>query len=401
MNMITVTDVKTFVVCPDKHDLLVVKVETSEPGLYGLGCATFTQRIMTVKNAVDEYLRPRMIGRPVNNIEDTWQVLYCSSYWRNGPVLNNAISGIDEALWDIKGKMANMPVYELLGGKCREGALTFADAFGSDLNELGDAVQHCIDKGFRHIRLFYRPEADPEGMDALKPENAPKGSYFDPKQYIDDTVDMFDYLRTRFGYRPEFMIDVHEKLTPAESITLSKAIEPYRLFFLEDSLPPEFPEWFARLRQQVSTPLAMGELFNNVNEYKQLIVNQHIDFIRCHISQLGGLSPAKKLAALCEYYGVQTCWHQPGDITPVGVAAHLHLDLTIQNFGIQEYRAMNQATFDLFPGAPQLRGCYLYANDNPGLGVDFDEELAKRFPPKIGSEPAAPVRRFDGSAVRF
>ncbi len=398
--LVTITDIKTYIVCPNRSDLLVVKVETSEPGLYGLGCGTFTQRIIAVKTAIDEYLKPMMVGRPVENIEDSWQTMYGSSYWRNGPVLNNAISGIDEALWDIKGKMAGMPVYQLLGGKCRKAALTFDDAKGSCLEELGDNVSKSLDNGFRHIRIFGPAGQSGESMDRLKPDNAPEGHYIDTKKYIYDTVETFKYLRDRFGDWPEFMIDVHEKLTPAETITLAKALEPYHLFFLEDSLPPEQIEWFARLRQQVSTPLAMGELFNNVNEFKPLIVNQQIDFIRCHISQLGGLTPAKKLSAFCEYFGVKTCWHQPGDISPVGIAAHLHLDLAIPNFGIQEFRAYNDATFELFPGTPELRGIYLYANDKPGLGVDFNESLADKFQPGGYRSNFFMSRLLDGTAIR-
>lgn len=398
--MITVTDVKTFLVRPARSDLLVVKVETSEPGLYGLGCATFTQRILAVKTAVDEYLRPLMIGRPVKNIEDAWQVMYGSSYWRNGPVLNNAISGIDEALWDIKGKMANMPVYDLLGGKCREGALTFADAKGNTLEEVAEDVKRHLDNGFRHIRVGYRPPADPAYTESLKPEGAPWGNYIDPKTYIKNQVELFKYLREQFGEWPEYMIDVHERVTPQESIMLAKALEPYHLFFLEDSLAPEFPEWFAQLRNQVSTPFAMGELFNNVNEYKQLIANQQIDYIRCHISQLGGISPAWKLTAFCGFFGVKTAWHQPGDISPVGIAAHLHIDLATPYFGIQECRGLNDASLELFPGAPELRGCYLYANDKPGLGVDFNEELAKKFPPEGYKNVGFLSRLPDGTAIR-
>lgn len=397
---ITVTDIKTFITAPARCDLVVVKVETSEDGLYGYGCATFTQRALAVKTAVDEYLRPMMIGRNVANIEDAWQQMYGSSYWRNGPVLNNAISGVDMALWDIKGKMANMPVYDLIGGKCREGARIFPTAHGRTLEELGDRVQALLEQGHTHIRVGYGSFAPIP--DSAKPDGAPKnGFYIDPKRSFDNTIEMFAYLRQRFGYKPEFMIDIHEKYTPTDSINLAKALEPYRLYFLEDSLQPENPEWFRRLRQQVATPLAMGELFNNVNEYKFLITEQLIDYMRCHISQLGGFTPALKLTAFCDAFAVKTIWHGPGDLSPFGMAAQLHLDLWAPNFALQELGApYNDTIKEMFPGAPEVRGQYMYDSGKPGWGVDFDEEMAKKFPPIGYKNPGFMARLVDGSPVR-
>ena len=397
---ITVRDVKTYLTAPGRCDLLVVKVETSEPGLYGLGCATFTQRILAVKTAIDEYLRPLMIGRDVDNIEDTWQVLYGSSYWRNGPVLNNAISGIDEALWDIKGKIADLPVYSLLGGKCRPGARIFAGAHAATIEEMGDEVEKILSTGQQYIRLFLGKFGQSEVSESEKPAGALPGHYINPKKYIRDMVDMFSYLRERFGDDPEFMIDVHERVSPTETIQLARALEPYHPYFLEDSLSPENIDWFENLRAATSIPLAMGELFNNVNEFKSLIANRRIDFIRCHISQLGGLTPARKLAAFCEYFGVRTIWHGPGDLTPVGMAAQLHLDLATPNFAFQEHMGWSDLIYDMFPGAPTMQGLYMMPNDKPGFGVDFDEALAAKYPPRGYNSDAFLARLPDGSAVR-
>ena len=397
---ITVRDVKTYLTAPGRCDLLVVKVETSEPGLYGLGCATFTQRILAVKTAIDEYLRPLMIGRNVDNIEDTWQVLYGSSYWRNGPVLNNAISGIDEALWDIKGKIAGLPVYSLLGGKCRPGARIFAGAHAATIEEMGDEVEKILSTGQQYIRLFLGKFGQSEVSESEKPAGALPGHYINPKKYIRDMVDMFAYLRERFGDDPEFMIDVHERVSPTETIQLARALEPYHPYFLEDSLSPENIDWFENLRAATSIPLAMGELFNNVNEFKSLIANRRIDFIRCHISQLGGLTPARKLAAFCEYFGVRTIWHGPGDLTPVGMAAQLHLDLATPNFAFQEHMGWSDLIYDMFPGAPTMQGLYMMPNDKPGFGVDFDEALAAKYPPRGYNSDAFLARLPDGSAVR-
>ena len=397
---ITVRDVKTYLTAPGRCDLLVVKVETSEPGLYGLGCATFTQRILAVKTAIDEYLRPLMIGRNVDNIEDTWQVLYGSSYWRNGPVLNNAISGIDEALWDIKGKIAGLPVYSLLGGKCRPGARISAGAHAATIEEMGDEVEKILSTGQQYIRLFLGKFGQSEVSESEKPAGALPGHYINPKKYIRDMVDMFAYLRERFGDDPEFMIDVHERVSPTETIQLARALEPYHPYFLEDSLSPENIDWFENLRAATSIPLAMGELFNNVNEFKSLIANRRIDFIRCHISQLGGLTPARKLAAFCEYFGVRTIWHGPGDLTPVGMAAQLHLDLATPNFAFQEHMGWSDLIYDMFPGAPTMQGLYMMPNDKPGFGVDFDEALAAKYPPRGYNSDAFLARLPDGSAVR-
>jgi len=315
-------------------------------------------------------------------------------------VLNNAISGIDMALWDIKGKVANLPVYSLLGGKCRPAARIFGGAHAATKEEMGDEVEKILATGQQYIRLFLGRFGASEVAEEEKPIGALPGHYINPKKYIKDMTEMFAYLRERFGDDPEYMIDVHERLSPTETIQLAKALEPYHLYFLEDSLAPENIEWFANLRAAVSTPLAMGELFNNVNEYKSLIVNRQIDFIRCHISQLGGLTPAKKLAAFCEYFGVKTIWHGPGDLTPIGMAAQLHLDLATPNFAFQEHMGWSDLIYEMFPGAPEMKGLYMYPNDKPGFGVDFNEELAAKYPAKGYKGDMFMARLSDGAAVR-
>ncbi|MGM9522134.1 MAG: enolase C-terminal domain-like protein [Oscillospiraceae bacterium] len=400
---VTIKDVRTILTAPSVCDLLVVKIETSEPGLYGLGCATFTQRILPVKTAVDEYLKPMLIGRDVSRIEDIWQQMMGSSYWRNGPVLNNAISGVDEALWDIKGKMANMPVYDLIGGKCREGVavLPFGGGRGRTLEELGDDVEARLLKGQNYFRVGLI--TDNPCPDSIKPEGAVPGYYLNPKKLLSDYVAIFKYLRERFGDEPEFAIDVHERFSPTEAIQLCKALEPYHPFFLEDLLQPENVDWFENVRNATSIPMAMGELFNNPVEYKELIAKRRIDYIRCHISQLGGFTPARKLAAFCEAYAVKTIWHGPHDLTPVGAAAQIHLDLATANCAMQEIGEYDDVTKAMFPGSPEIRNGYVYCNDKPGWGVDFDEELAKKYPPKgylLTGGLGFMARRPDGTAVR-
>jgi mannonate dehydratase len=377
---ITITNIKTILTAPETIPLVVVKIETSEPGLYGLGCATFTQRYLAVATAIDEYLKPYLIGKNVANIEDIWQTCQVNGYWRNGPITNNALSGVDMALWDIKGKVAGMPVYDLLGGKARAGAAVYRHADGKSLSEVEENVRRYMEQGLLYIRCQWGGYGG--RIDQIKaPENAPEGAYFDPHGYARNTVKLFEHIRNAVGDDIELLHDVHERLAPIEAVRLSKNLEPYRLFFLEDALSPEAVDWFAVMRQQSATPIAMGELFTHPQEWLPLIQNRLIDFIRCHVSTIGGITPAKKLAHLCEAFGIRTAWHGPGDVSPVGHAANLHIDLSSYNFGVQEWWGPSDLIKEVFPGTPELRGGYLYANEKPGLGIDIDEKLAAKYPP--------------------
>lgn len=392
-----ITNVKTILTAPDGIRLVVVKVETSEPGLYGLGCATFTQRPLAVATAVDEYLKPFLIGKDPGNIEDIFQTSFVSSYWRNGPVLNNALSGVDIALWDIMGKRAGMPVYQLLGGKCRDAVTLYAHAGGSDFQEVSENIRRYMEQGYRYVRAQV-------AIPGYSTYGASGGGTpaFEPTPYVNTVVKLFAHLREQLGDEVELLHDVHERIPPIQAINLAKLLEPYHLFFLEDPFAPEDVDYFQLMRQQTSTPIAMGELFNNPNEYVPLIKERLIDFIRVHISQIGGISPARKLAAFCEFFGVRTAWHGPGDVSPVGHAANVALDLACYNFGIQEQHVFRENTKEVFPGCPEIRdGCY-WASEAPGLGMDINEALAARFPfpehPLNGGWP--PVRRRDGTVIR-
>ena len=377
---ITITNVRTILTAPEVTPLVVVKIETSEPGLYGLGCATFTQRYLAVATAIDKYLKDFLIGKDVANIEDIWQTSYVHSSWRNDAVLSNSVSGIDMALWDIKGKVAGMPVYDLLGGKARAGAAVYRHADGKSLSEVEENVRKYMEQGLLYIRCQWGGYGG--RIDQIKlPDGAPEGTYFDPHGYARNTLKLFEHVRNAVGDDIELLHDVHERLAPIEAVRLSKNLEPYRLFFLEDALSPEAVDWFAVMRQQSSTPIAMGELFTHPQEWLPLIQNRLIDFIRCHISTIGGITPAKKLAHLCEAFGIRTAWHGPGDVSPVGHAANLHIDLSSYNFGVQEWWGPSDLIKEVFPGTPELRGGYLYANDKPGLGIDIDEKLAAQYPP--------------------
>lgn len=396
--MLKIKDIRAILTAPCNNRLIVVKVETSEPGLYGLGCATFAHRHLAVKSAVEDYLKPLLVGRDPANIEDIWQTAWQNSYWRNSPVLNNALSGVDMALWDIKGKQAGMPLYELFGGKCREGAAVYRHADGRDEAQVEEAVRRLMEQGCRYIRVQMSGYGGGKPQ-CPAPENAPEGVYFDPAAYARGARRIFTHLRDKLGYEVELMHDVHERLSPIDAVRLAKDLEPFRLFFLEDPLPPEQLDWFRMIRRQCATPIAMGELFTHPMEWMPLISERLIDFIRCHISAIGGVTRARKLAALCEAFGVRTAWHGPGDVSPVGHAANVHLDLSTPNFGIQEWSGFSDCEQEVFPGSPEVRNGYAYVTTRPGLGIDINEELAAKYPCAGGPPTWTQTRTPDGTAT--
>lgn len=403
MSNITIRDIKVFVTAPHNINLVVVKVETSEPDLYGLGCATFTWRYKTVVSAVNDYLKPMLIGRSVHEIEDIWQSMAGSSYWRSGPVLNNALSGVDEALWDIKGKLAKMPLYNLLGGKCRQGIAIYKHADGSSFSEVAENIYRLMDEGVRYIRCHqgqYGGNLSGSIQTIHHPRTYPEGAYYSPKAYMRSVVTLFENVREKFGWEIEVLHDIHERLAPVDALSLAVELQEFKLFFLEDALPIEHVEYFEKLRQHCTLPLAMGELFTNPQEWKSIIQNQWIDYIRVHLSDIGGLTPAKKLANFCEAYGVRTAWHGPNDLSPIGMAAQLHLDFSCSNFGIQEFAGFNEAEYEVFPGAPYVKDGYAYLSETYGIGVDFDEEKAALYPPVDMDFSWLFSRLPDGTAVR-
>ena len=412
---VKIRDIKTILTAPNRIRLVVVKVDTTEPGLVGWGCATFTQRALVVQTAIEQYLRPFLIGRNIDEIEDIWQSSYVSSYWRNGPVLFNAMSGVDIALWDIKGKRAGMPLYQLLGGKVRHGADCYFHASGNSFTEVEDSARRAMEQGFRHVRAQVAtpgyagygargtaPAAAGAQNEAVGPTN-PR-AVWEPAPYVRMVPKLFEHLRTKLGDEVELLHDVHERVTLNQAINLCKALEPYRLFFLEDPFPPEENDHFRLLRQQTSVPIAMGELFNTQHEYVPLIKERLIDFIRIHISQIGGLSPARKVAALSEYFGVRTAWHGPGDASPIAHAAQLALELASYNFGVHEGSSFPAETQEVFVGCPEVKNGYMLAREKPGLGIEVDEKVAAKFPvvdaPPNFDYSWGTTRRRDGTVIR-
>ncbi len=322
---VTIKDVRAICTAPAGIRLVIVRVETSEHGLYGLGCATFTQRPLAVVTAVDEYLKPFLVGRDVDQIEDIWQAATLSSYWRSGPVLNNALSGVDQALWDIKAKRLGVPLYQLFGGKCRRAADLYVHATGWDMKSLEDSVRKYMEAGFRYVRCQmdvagYATYGVPKKPGSSGGSTASTTSYrlamqqdpWEPRPYALMVPRMFEHIRNSVGDDVELLHDVHERVPPIMAVQLAKDLEPYHLFFLEDAFAPEDQDYLRLLRSQTSVPIALGELYVNPHEYVPVVRDRLIDFMRVHISDIGGLTPARKLAALCEFFGVRTAWHGPG-----------------------------------------------------------------------------------------
>jgi mannonate dehydratase len=400
---VKIRSVKAIATAPEGINLVVVKVETTEPGLYGLGCATFTQRAFSVVTAINSYLNEFCVGKDVDNIEDMWQSCYVSSYWRNGPVLNNALSGLDEALWDIKGKRANMPVYQLLGGKSRFAVECYEHASGNTPEAVAESVQKYMAEGFRHVRIQQGGYGG-TGALAAKPDFKSAGfgyendDYMNERAYLKSVPKMFNIVRKTCGEDVELLHDVHERVQPMDVINMIKAVEEYHPYFIEDPFSPENMEWFKQLRMSTTVPIAMGELFNNINEFKMPMVNQWFDFIRVHVSQVGGITPAMKIARLGEWFNIRTAFHGPGDVSPVGHSAHAHIDLAIWNFGIQEAVHFSDKLKTIFTGCPTMNNGYMSVNEVPGIGVDVNEKEAAKYP--MTTKSNWQVRKGDGTIIR-
>jgi mannonate dehydratase len=406
-----IKDVQVIATAPEGLRLVVVKIITDQAGLYGYGCGTYTQRADLVVPAVEKYLKPFLMGRPADRIDDLWQACYNSSYWRNGPVLNNAISGVDMALWDIKGRQAGLPVYQLLGGKCREAADCYGHASGGEISEVIDSARSFMARGYRHVRVQVGIPGQ-SGYGGGGKGDRPKALHdrpvYEPADYLRRTLKLLQECRKQLGEEIELLHDVHERVHPIQGIQLAKDVEPLKLFFLEDPFSPEDNDYFRILRQQCSTPIAMGELFNSPHEWRPLIAERLIDYIRVHVSQAGGLTPCRKMAAFAEHFNVRTAWHGPGDVSPIGHACNIALDLACYNFGVQEFSPFRERTREIFSGVPEFKDGYAYANEKPGWGIEVDEKLAAKYP--FGSNERGErqlynggwgdVRRRDGTVIK-
>jgi mannonate dehydratase len=391
------------IVCSPGRNFVTLKLET-EDGVYGLGDATLNGRELAVASYLTDHVIPLLVGRDARRIEDIWQLLYKGAYWRRGPVTMSAVAAVDTALWDIKGKALGTPVYQLIGGASREAVLVYGHASGDTIDETVEAVRGYLARGYKAVRaqcsvpgLEHAYGVGVAGIGAYEP--AVRGPLVEvawsSERYLTGVAPLFERLRREVGPGVHLLHDVHHRLTPIEAARLGRALEPYHLFWLEDPTPAENQEAFRLIRQHTTTPLAAGEVFNSIHDCRQLVQEQLIDYIRTTVVHAGGISHLRKIAALAELYQVRTGSHGATDLSPVCMAAALHFDVSVHNFGIQEYMPHTKETDRVFPHAYTFADGLMHPGDAPGLGVDIDEALAASFPYEPACLPVA--RRLDGT----
>ncbi|MFI0733694.1 enolase C-terminal domain-like protein [Streptomyces sp. NPDC021225] len=402
---IRITAVRTFLTAPHGCPHLIVRVETNEPGLYGLGCASDPQRTLAVRSVLDDYLAPLLTGRDPDDIEDLHRLILNSAYWRGGSVTGNALGGVDVALWDLKAKRLGVPLYSLFGGRVRTGAEAYTHVDGVDAEEIADKVGAARQRGYRHVRIQAAvPGSDTYGAgggadpQAVRERRVP----WDSAAYLRTVPRVLARVRELEGEDVELLHDVHERLDPRQAADFLRRVEDIGLYFVEDLLAPEDAAHFARLHAVSPVPLAVGELFSDPQQFVALLRGPDIDFARVRIPTLGGLTPVRKLAALCELHGVRLAPHGPADVSPVAQAATLALDVSSQAFGVQEAAVFKEPVHEVFPGTVVAHGGLLVPSGAPGHGVDFDEAAARRYPvpEPLGHDRWALLRNTDGSVQR-
>ncbi|MDT0445650.1 D-mannonate dehydratase ManD [Streptomyces johnsoniae] len=385
-----IVDANVVVTSPGRN-FVTLEIATDE-GLTGLGDATLNGRELAVASYLTDHVVPLLLGTDPHRIEDTWQYLYRGAYWRRGPVTMAAIAAVDVALWDIKAKAAGLPLYQLLGGASRERVRTYGHAGGRDVPELFDSIRARLAEGYPAIRVqtgvpgltkVYGVRSEAE----LAEESAGRGRVarpvvedWDTDAYLRHIPRVFEAVRGEFGPELPLLHDAHHRLTPIQAARLGKELEPYRLFWLEDCTPAENQEGLRLVREHTTTPLAIGEVFNSVHDYRTLVDEQLIDYVRSAVTHFGGVSPLKKLFDYAAQHQIKSAIHGPEDISPVGMAAAIHLDLAVHNFGIQEFSGHTALTNEVFRHAYTFADGYLHPGEEPGIGVELDRELAAAHP---------------------
>ena len=397
-----ITGARVILTSPGRN-FVTLKIETDE-GIYGLGDATLNGRELAVASYLTDHVVPCLIGRDAHRIEDVWQFLYKGAYWRRGPVTMSAIAAVDTALWDIKGKVAGLPVYQLLGGASRDGVLVYSHANGATLEQTIESAVRSAEKGYKAIRLqsgvpgLASTYGVSKHRDFYEPADAdlPTENVWSTSKYLRSVVPVFERAREVLGWDVHLLHDVHHRLTPIEAARLGKDLEPYRPFWIEDATPAENQANFRLIRQHTTTPLAVGEIFNSVWDAKQLIEEQLIDYIRATVVHAGGITHLRRLASFAAMHNVRTGCHGATDLSPVCMAAALHFDLSVPNFGIQEHMPHTAETDAVFPHAYTFDQGMMHPGDAPGLGVDIDEELAAKYEYK---RAFLPVNRLEDGTM--
>jgi mannonate dehydratase len=375
------------IVCRPGRNFVTLKI-TTEDGIYGLGDATLNGRELSVASYLTDHVIPLLRGRDARRIEDTWQYLYKGAYWRRGPVTMSAIAAVDTALWDIKAKSLNTPLYQLLGGASRDGVMVYGHASGGNIEDTVKAVASYRDQGYKAIRAqsgipgladTYGIAHGPGHYEPAEPD-APPENRWSSEQYLNFVPQLFMRLRKEFGPDLHLLHDAHHRLTPIQAARLGKELEPAHLFWLEDPVPAELQESFRLIRQHTTTPLAVGEIFNSIYDCQKLIQGQLVDYIRTSVLHAGGITQLKRIANLAELYHVRMGPHGATDLSPICMAAALHFDLSVHNFGVQEYMPHTAEADAVFPHSYRFENGYMHPGEAPGLGVDINEELAARYP---------------------
>jgi mannonate dehydratase len=396
-----IVDAKVIVCCPGRN-FVTLKL-TTEDGISGIGDATLNGRELSVASYLTDHVIPLLIGRDARRIEDIWQYLYKGAYWRRGPVTMSAIAAVDVALWDIKAKSMNAPLYELLGGASRQAVLVYGHASGADLEKTLGSFGHFVSLGYKAIRAqsgipglngTYGIGKGGMGYEPAE-KDAPRENQWSTEHYMRFVPQLFAALRREFGPEIHMLHDAHHRLTPIEAGRMGKDLEQFRLFWLEDPTPAELQDGFRIIRQHTTTPIAVGEVFNTIFDCQQLIQEQLIDYIRTTVVHAGGITHLKKIASLAELYQVRTGSHGATDLSPASMGAALHFDLSVHNFGIQEYMPHTEETDRVFPHAYDFRDGLMHPGASPGIGVDIDEKLAAQYPYQRAYLPVN--RKLDGA----
>ena len=407
-----ITAVKVIVTNPARAALanyVLVKIETNQPGLWGWGDCTCTGSELGVAKFLEEHMAPGLMGRNPMQLEDLWQTLFFLPYYRSGSVHMSAISGIDMALWDIKGKIADLPVYELLGGRARKHLLTYSTASGRNFQEVEENARKLTARGYKVIKAqvltpgmesgYSVPQSERQRAAAEKAYEAglPPSEVWEPGAYVRTLPRLFEHLRKTLGDDIGLLHDVHERITPNQAVALAQDLQPFKLFYLEDPLPPEHLDTFRLIRQHASTPIAMGEVYVGPWEGLNLIEEHLVDYVRNDLAHCGGITTGKKIATACEPKGILTAWHGPGNIAPPSHMANAHVSLSVPNFGIQECAVeWHPAVHEVFSAMPTFDDGYVNIADKPGLGVEVNETAAAKYPYLRRLRPT--IRRADDTA---